>query len=105
MELLQNTSKWKKVQNKETRFLFYLFLFLKKLSFTLKQNKNVKGINVFNNVLLHSAYAENFLKEVINAFDKFSLLYKTKCEIASIGYLNGEAPTLCGMDFIDLTKT
>ena len=103
VELLQNTSKWKKVQNKEIFAL--LILVLEKLSFTLKPNKNVKSINVFNNVLLHSAYAENFLKEVINAFDKFSLLYKTKCEIASIGYLNGEAPTLCGMDFIDLTKT
>ena len=47
--------------------------------------------------------------EVINAFDKFSLLSglkpnKVTCEIAGIGVLKWVSLTLCGMDCIYLTK-
>ena len=47
--------------------------------------------------------------EVVNAFDKFSLLSglkpnKTKCEIASIGVLKRLVLALCSKDYTDLTK-
>ena len=88
VELLQNTSNLKKVQDKETRFLLtYLFLFLKQFSFTLKKIKILKVL-----VFLYFAYADDTsffvidegpVIEVMNAFDK------AKCEIAGIGILKG----------------
>ena len=47
--------------------------------------------------------------EVMNAFDKFSLVSslkpnEAKCEIAGIGVLKGVSLALCGKDCIDLTK-
>ena len=58
------------------------------------ENKNIKKINVFNNIFLYSPYAddttlfvsdEDSVIEVIDAFDKFSLLSglkrnKARCE-------------------------
>ena len=58
------------------------------------ENKNIKKINVFSNIFLHSPYAddttlfvsdEDSVIEVIDAFDKFSLLSglkpnKARCE-------------------------
>ena len=91
-ELLQNTSNFKKVQDKETQFLLiYLFLFLKLPLFSLK---NI----IFDNIFLYSAYVddttfflsdEDSLIEIINAFDKFSLVFglkpnEAKFEIAGI---------------------
>ena len=67
---------------------------------------------------MYTAYADDttfFLKnkesvkEVMNAFDTFSLHSglkpnKSKCEIAGIGVLKGALMELCGMQCIDLTK-
>ena len=88
MELQQNTSN------------------LKIASFYIKENKNIKGINTFNNIFLYYVYAddttffvsdEDSVTEIMNAFDKFLLLFslkpnKVKCEIL--------ARSLCGMDCI-----
>ena len=97
----------------------YLFILVLEVAFLyIKENKNIKDINIFNNVFLYSAYADNttfFVRdedsaiEVMNPFDKFSLLTglktdKTKCEIAGIGALKGVSLALCGMDCIELTK-
>ena len=113
-ELLQNTSNFKKVQDKETQFLLiYLFLFT-----FIKENKNIKCVNIFDNVFLYSDYADDttfFLSdedsviEVINAFHRFSLVSglkpnEAKCEIAAIGVLKGASLALCDIDCIDLTK-
>ena len=83
----------------------YLFNLVVEIAFIfIKQNKNIKCINIFDNIFLYSAYADDttfFLSdedsviEVINAFHKFSLVSglkpnEAKCEIA--------------MDCIDLTK-
>ena len=84
---------------------FCLFIPVLETAFIfIKENKNIKGINIFDNIFLYSAYADDtkfFLSdedsviEVINAFHKFSLVSglkpnEAKCEIA--------------MDCIDLTK-
>ena len=96
-----------------------LFILVFEIAFIfIKENKNIKGINIFDNIFLYSAYADDttfFLSdedsviEVINAFHKFSLVSglkpnEAKCEIAGIGVLKGVSLALCGMDCIDLTK-
>ena len=97
----------------------YLFILVLEIAFIfIKQNKNIKGINIFHNIFLYSAYADDttfFLSdedsviEVINAFHNFSLVSglkpnKAKCEIAGTGALKGVSLALCGMDCIHLTK-
>ena len=85
--------------------------------FSLKK-KNIKGINIFDNIFLYSANADDttfFLSDedsvidVINAFHEFSLVCglkpnEAKCEIAGIRVLKGVSLTLCGMNCIDLSK-
>ena len=98
----------------------YLFILVLEIAFLyIKENKNIKAINIFSNIFLYSAYAydttffisdEDSVIEVMNAFDKFSLLSalkpkNAKCEIGGIGVLKGVSLALCGMDCIDLTKT
>ena len=66
----------------------YLFILVLEIAFIfIKDNKNIKGINIFDNIFLYSAYADDttfFLSdedsviEVMNAFDKFSLIYGLK---------------------------
>ena len=97
----------------------YLFILVLEIAFIfIKENKNIKGINIFDNIFLYSAYADHttfFLSdkdsviEVINAFHKFSLISglkpnEAKCEIAGIGVLKGVSLALCGMDCNDLTN-
>ena len=76
------------------------------------------GIKILSNIFLYSAYSddttcfasdEDSVIDVMNAFDRFSLLSgfkpnKAKCEIAGIDILKGVSLALCGMDCIDLTK-
>ena len=75
-------------------------------------------MDIFNNVFLYSPNAddttffvsdEDSAIEVMDAFDKFSLLSglkpnKTKCEIVDIDALKGVSVALYGVDCIDLTK-
>ena len=97
----------------------YLFILVLEIAFIfIKENKNIKGINIFDNIFLYSAYADDttfFLSdedsviEVINAFHKFSLISglkpnESKCEIGGIGVLKGVSLALCCMDWIDVTK-
>ena len=96
-------------------YLFTLVLYIAFLY--IKENKNIKGTNIFNNIFLHSTFADDTffvsgkdsVTEVMNDFDKILLLFglkpnKGKCEIAGIGVLKGVSLALCGMDCIDLTK-
>ena len=118
------TTKYFKLQKSTTQgdtISAYLFIPVLEIAFIfIKENKNTKGINIFDNIFLYSAYAndttfflsnEDFVIEVINAFHKFSLVSglkpnEAKCEIAGIGVLKGVSLALCGMgmDCIDLTK-
>ena len=84
----------------------------------MKENPEVKGLNIFDHKFLYSAYADDttfFLKdhtsvvEVINSLNSFSKYSglkpnTSKCEIAGIGVLNGVNVALCGMKSIDLSK-
>ena len=66
----------------------YLFIIVPEITFIfIKENKNIKGINIFDNIFLCSAGADDttfFLNdqdpviEVINAFDKFWLVSDLK---------------------------
>ena len=116
------TTKYFKLQKGATQgdpICAYLFILVLEIAFIfIKENKNIKGINIFDNIFLYSAYADdttfflsdkNSVIEVINAFHKFSLVsslkpIEAKCDIAGIGVLKGVLLELCGMDCIDLTK-
>ena len=54
----------------------------------VKNNPNVKGLNIFKHESLYTVYA-NFTT-------------KTKCEIPGIGFLNGFQVTLCDMKCVNL---
>ena len=111
-KILQTSKRYK-----TRRSNFCLFILVLEIAFIFV-NKNIKGINIFDNIFLYSAYADDttfFLSdrdsviEVINAFHKFSLVSglksnEAKYEIAGISALKGVSLALCGMDCIDLTK-
>ena len=82
------------------------------------KNENIKGNNIFQDIFLYCAHANNatfFVSDkdsvikVMNPFDKFSLLFclkpnKAKFEIAGIGVLKGVSLAFCGINCTDLTK-
>ena len=97
----------------------YSFILVLEIVFLyIKENKNIKEINIFDNVFLYSAYAddttffvsdEDFVMVVMNTLDKFWLLSdlkcnKAKCEIAGISTLKVVSMALSGMGCIELTK-
>ena len=107
VELLQNTSNLKKVQDKDTQFLLiYLFLFLK---LPLSSLRKIKILRVLIFLTIYSLSDEDSVIEVMKGFHKFSLANglkpnEAKCEIAYPGVMKGVSLALCGMDCIDLTK-
>ena len=82
----------------------YLFIICLAILFMLlKNNKNIKGIKIFENTFLCTAYAndstfflkdKNSFKELLNTIDYFSFFTGlkpnlSKCEVAGIGALKG----------------
>ena len=115
-----NTTKYFKLE-KGTRqgepISAYLFILVLEIVFlSIKENKNIKDLKIFNHTFLYTAYADDttfFLKdkksliEVMKVFDIFSSFSglkpnKSKCEVAGIGALKGAKMALCGMKCIDL---
>ena len=94
----------------------YLFILVLEILFLCIENKNIKGLNIFNHIFLYIAYADDttfFLKdkesliEVMKAFDIFSSFSdlqpnKYKYEVAGIGALKGVKMAPCGMKCTDL---
>ena len=95
----------------------YLFSLVLEIAFlSIKENKKIKGLNIFNHTFLYTAYTDDttfFLKdkesliEVMKVFDIFSVFSglkpnKFKCEVAGIGALKGAKMALRGMKCIDL---
>ena len=95
----------------------YLFILVLEIFFKIvKENPNIKGLNIFNHEFLYSAYADDttfFIKDktsaleiirCLNMFSKYSGLKPntSKCEIAGIGVLKGAKVALCGMQSVDL---
>ena len=115
-----NTTKYFKLE-KGTRqgdpISAYLFiLVLETVFLSIKENKEIKGLNLFNHTFLYTAYADDTtfllkekesLREVMKVFDIFSSFSglkpnKSKCEVAGNGALKGVNIALCGMKCIDL---
>ena len=96
----------------------FLFILVLEVAFcVIKLNKNIKGLNIFNQAFLYTSYADGttfFLKDKIsvfktlNIFHKFSLVSglsptTTKCEIPG-NTLKGVNVALCDMKCLNLTK-
>ena len=97
----------------------YLFILaLEVLFISIKNNKDIKGLEIFEHKFLYTAYADDstfFLKdiksvkELIKSFEKFypfSGLKSNidKCELAGIGSLKGVKKAVCGLKCVDLLK-
>ena len=84
----------------------------------IRENENIKGIKIFDDIYKLSAYAddttfflndEKSVENLIKSFDMFSKysglkLNSSKCEICGIGAKRGEYVALCGMKSIDLVS-
>ena len=91
----------KGARQKDQISAYFFSLVLEIVFFYIKQNKNIKCVNIFNNIFLYSAYVdgttvfvsdEDSVIQALSAFDKFSLLSglksnKEKCEIAGNKFL------------------
>ena len=97
----------------------YLFILVLEVVFCVTEsNKNIKGLNIFNQEFLYTAYADDttfYLKDKISVFESVHIFHKfylvsglslnsTKCEITGIGILKGVNVALCGMKCLKLTK-
>ena len=95
----------------------YLFILaLEVLFISIKNNQNIKGLQIFKHEFLYTAYADDstfFLKniksvkELIKSFERFypfSGLKSNidKCELAGIGSLKGVKKAICGLKCVDL---
>ena len=95
----------------------YLFIICLELLFIfIKENKEIKGLDIFGSECLYSAYADDstfFLKDlssirdflkVINSYSAYSGLKPniSKCEVAGIGVLRGVKVAICGFQCINL---
>ena len=84
----------------------------------VRNNKDIKGLNIFDHLFLYTAYADDttfFLEnkesmeelvKTFNLFSSFSGLKPniSKCEICGLGSLKGVEIAVCGMQTVDLTK-
>ena len=84
----------------------------------VRNNKNIKGLNIFDNFFSHIVYADNTtfflqnkelieeLKETFTLFSSFLSLKPniSKCEICGLGSLKGVGMAVCGMQSVDLTR-
>ena len=97
----------------------YLFILALEVLFVfIKNNENIKGIEIFKYVFLYTAFADDstfFLgdilsvKEHINSFNQFYHFSGLKanirkCEKAGIGSLKGVTETVCGLKSVDLSN-
>ena len=96
----------------------YIFILaLEVLSFLVRNNKDIKGLNILDHPFLHTAYADDtfFLenKESVEELVKTLTLFSffsglkpniSKCEICGMGPLKGLEMAVCGMQTVDLTR-
>ena len=98
--------------------LAYIFILaLEVLSFLVRNNKDIKGLNIFDHLFLYTAYADDTfflenkesIEELVKTFTLFSSFSGlkpniSKCEICGLGPLKGVEMAVCGMQTVDLTK-
>ena len=97
----------------------YIFILaLEVLSFLVRNNKDIKGLNIFGHLFLYTAYADDTtfflenkesIEELVKTFTLFSSFSGlkpniSKCEICGLGPLKGVEMALCGMQLVDLTR-
>ena len=116
-----NTKKYSKLEKgkrQDDPISTYLFILVLEIVFlSIKENKNIKGLNIFNHTFLQAAYVDNtaFFSKRWRIFKRdyeslwhiliflwFETKKKTKCEVAGIGALKGTKMALCGMTCIEL---
>ena len=96
-----------------------MFIVCPETLFTIvKNNKDIKSLNILGNTFLYTAYADattfflkslGSIKELLNAISLFSSFSGLKpnlsrCEEAGTGLLKGVKVAVCGIKCIDLTK-
>ena len=97
----------------------YIFILaLEVLSFLVRNNKDIKGLNIFDHLFLYTAYADDTtffleskesIEELVKTFTLFSSFSGlkpniSKCEICGLGPLNWVEMAVCGMQSVDLTR-
>ena len=84
----------------------------------VRNNKNIKGLNIFDHLFLYTAYADDTtfflenkesLEELVKTFTLFSSFSGlkpniSKCDICGLGPLKGVEMAVCGMQSVDLTR-
>ena len=97
----------------------YIFIFaLEVSSFLVRNNKDIKGLNIFDHLFLCTAYADDTtiylenkesIEELVKTFTFFSSFSSlkpniSKCEICELGLLKGVEMAVCGIQSVDLTR-
>ena len=89
----------------------YIFILaLEVLSFLVRNNKDIKGLNIFEHLFLYTAYADDMFflenKESIEELGKTFTLFSSfsglkpnmsKCKICGLGQLKGVEMAVCSM--------
>ena len=84
----------------------------------VRNNKEIKGLNIFDHLFLYTAYANDTtfflenkksIEELLKTFTLFSSFSGlkpniSKCEICGLGPLKGVEMAVCGMQSVDLTR-
>ena len=100
----------KKAQVKVTQYLLRISSSSRNSFLSIKKNKNIKGLNIFNHTFLYKTFFLNdkeSLIEVMKVFDIFSSFSglkqnKSKCEVTGSGAVKEPKQALCGMKCINL---
>ena len=97
----------------------YIFILdLEVLSFLVRNNKDIKGLNIFDHLFSYTAYADDTtfflenkesIEELVKTFTLFSSFLGlkpniSKCEICGLGPLKEVEMAVCGMLSVDLTR-
>ena len=96
----------------------YIFILaLAVISFLVRNNKDIKGLNIFDHLFLYTAYGDDTfflenkksIEELVKTFTLFSSFSAlksniSKCEICGLGPLKGVEMAACGMQSVDLTR-
>ena len=84
----------------------------------VRNNKDIKGLNIFDHLFLCTAYADDTtiylenkesIEELVKTFTFFSSFSSlkpniSKCEICELGLLKGVEMAVCGIQSVDLTR-
>ena len=99
--------------------LAHIFILaLEVMSLLVRNNKDIKGLNIFDHLFLYTAYAddttfvlenEESVEKLVKTFTSYSSFLGlkaniSKCEICGLVPLKGVEMATCGMKSVDLTR-